>query len=166
MEKKNKKPHYFLKPGHLYIDSSTTSLLTVVGTSIAVTLYDSQKKYGGMAHFLLPKRPKSEQSSSIYGNIAVPYLIQCMLGFDSSVQSLEAHIIGGGKDRTIDQKDISKHNISIARKIIKNKNIKIAGEDIGGTKGRKIVFNNKSGELIIYKLNKGKTRKSDWYPYE
>jgi len=51
-----------------------------------------------------------------------------------------------------------------ARKILIREMISIASEDVGGEKGRKIVFNTDMSEIAVIKVEK--LRNKDWYPYE
>jgi chemotaxis protein CheD len=52
----------------------------------------------------------------------------------------------------------------IARKILAKERINITSEDVGGEKGRKIVFNTHTNEMAVIKVDKLRT--VDWYPYE
>ena len=52
----------------------------------------------------------------------------------------------------------------IARKILAKHRIRIISEDVGGERGRKIVFQTNTNKIAVLKVDK--LRKSDWYPYE
>ena len=52
----------------------------------------------------------------------------------------------------------------ISRKILAKQGIPVVSEDVGGRKGRKIVFNTQTNEIAVLKV--GHLRKADWYPYE
>ena len=45
-----------------------------------------------------------------------------------------------------------------------HKKIAIVSEDVGGRKGRKVVFNTNTNEIGVLKVEK--LRVMDWYPYE
>jgi chemotaxis protein CheD len=51
-----------------------------------------------------------------------------------------------------------------ATKVLTNKQVRIISEDVGGRRGRKIVFNTTTNEIGVFKVDK--LRKGDWYPYE
>jgi chemotaxis protein CheD len=76
---------------------------------------------------------------------------------------MEAQIFGGAYHVNPSHKDIGADNFKAARQILKNKQVKIVSEDVGGELGRKIVFNTHTGEIVILKV--GRLRHSDWYPY-
>jgi len=154
---------YFLKPGFIYLPERPTTISTVLGSSVAVSLYDRSLKTGGMNHFLFPYVGGQDKTTSMYGNIAVLTLIRMMTGNGSKISNLEAQIFGGAFNTEYSKRDIGKDNFKSARYILSDKNIKIVSEDVGGELGRKIVFNTSSYEIGILKV--GRLRESDWYPY-
>ena len=77
---------------------------------------------------------------------------------------LETQIFGGAYNPAISPKDIGHENITIARKILAREGLRVVSEDVGGEKGRKIVFNCPANEIAVLKVDK--LRKGDWYPYQ
>ena len=61
-------------------------------------------------------------------------------------------------------KDIGRENIEIARKILSKRKISIISKDVGGEKGRKVVFNTDTNEIAVLKVDS--LRDDDWYPYQ
>jgi chemotaxis protein CheD len=154
---------YFLRPGFIYLPERPTTISTVLGSSVAVSLYDRSLKAGGMNHFLFPHVKGRDKTTSVYGNIAVLTLIRMMAGNGSKLSNLEAQIFGGAFNDQYSKRDIGRDNLRTARHILFNQRIKIVSEDVGGELGRKIVFNTSTYEIGILKV--GRLRESDWYPY-
>lgn len=154
---------YFLKPGYIYLPDRPTTISTVLGSSVAVSLYDKSLKIGGMNHFLFPYIEARKKTTAQYGNIAVLTLIRMMAANGSDISNLEAQLFGGAFNPEYSNKDIGKDNLKTARHILFGKKIKIVSEDIGGELGRKIVFNTGTYEIAILKVDR--LRESDWYPY-
>ncbi len=154
---------YFLRPGFIYLPERPTTISTVLGSSVAVSLYDRSLKAGGMNHFLFPHVKGRDKKTSVYGNIAVLTLIRMMAGNGSKLSNLEAQIFGGAFNDQYSKRDIGRDNLRTARHILFNQRIKIVSEDVGGELGRKIVFNTSTYEIGILKV--GRLRESDWYPY-
>jgi chemotaxis protein CheD len=154
---------YFLKPGYIYLPDRPTTISTVLGSSVAVSLYDRSLKTGGMNHFLFPYIEARKKTTAQYGNIAVLTLIRMMAANGSDISNLEAQLFGGAFNPEYSKKDIGKDNLKTARHILSGKKIKIVSEDIGGELGRKIVFNTGTYEIAILKVDR--LRESDWYPY-
>ncbi len=136
----------------------------VVGSSVAVCIYDRMQKIGGMNLFQHPLALEPRCATARYGNVAVSALINMMINRGSKVKHLESQILGGGYNTEESQQNIGQENIQIAKKIIEKKKVRIASEDVGGEKGRKIVFNIALNEVAVVKVDK--IRKEDWYPYE
>lgn len=155
---------YFLRPGYIYLPEKPTVISTVLGSSVSVSLYDKSRKAGGMNHFLFPVARPTEKTTAMYGNIAVLTLIRMMVENGSKMGNLEAQIFGGAFNATVSTRDIGLDNYRTAKNILIRKKIKIVSEDVGGEKGRKIVFNTLTCELLTLKVES--LRLSDWYPYE
>ena len=156
--------NYFLKPGFIYVSTKPTMISIVVGSCIVVCVFDRKQKIGGMNHFQLPVIRNTKHATARYGNVAVPALINLMIDEGSKNEHLEAQILGGSYNPEIGDKNIGQENIRIAKKILTKKGIHLASEDVGGEKGRKIIFNTNTNELAVVKVDK--VRHEDWYPYE
>jgi len=154
---------YFLKPGFIFLASFPTTISTVLGSSVSVCIYDRKQEIGGINHFLFPCITKKTAATANYGNVATMHLIRMLLRSKCKLKNLEAQILGGADNHEFSAKKIGWENIAMARKII-TKKIAIVSEDVGGNKGRKIVFNSKTGDVAVFKTDK--LRQSDWYPYE
>jgi len=155
--------NYFLKPGYILVPQVPTIISTVLGSCVAVCLYDGKRERGGMNHFQLPSTNKLKEATARYGNVATLALIGMMINDGAKVKNLEAQIFGGAHNAKTCPKNIGLENVRIARMILTRKHIRIASEDVGGEKGRKIVFNTASNEIAIVKVDK--VRKGDWYPF-
>lgn len=146
---------YFLNPGELIFSRNEIVIKTVLGSCVAVTLHDKENKFGGMVHYLLPEAPQNSESTK-YGNVAVQTLIRKFLASGSTVQNLEASIIGGAFI-IFDEKEIffiGDRNADIASQILKKTGIKIKSINTGGEHGKKVIFNTGRNQSIIQSLDK------------
>ncbi len=161
--------NYLLQPGYIYVPEKALSISTVIGSGVAVCIFNKKARIGGMNHFQLPFMSTNGKTTAIYGNIATITLIKMMLTFESGtrttkVKNLEAQIFGGAYNPDNSDKDVGKENIEIARKILNQNKIAIISEDTGGKKGRKVVFNISTNEAAVLKVDN--LRDADWYPYQ
>ncbi|MFH1154160.1 MAG: chemotaxis protein CheD [Pseudomonadota bacterium] len=156
--------NYFLKPGYIFVPEIPHIISTVVGSSVAVSLFDRKRRLGGMGLFHFPLIKEKNKATALYGNVATLTLIAMMVGQGSRHRDLEAQIFGGAFSREISETDIGGENIDIARWVLTKKNIAIISEDVGGEKGRKIIFNTSTNEIAVLKVDA--LRAVDWYPYE
>lgn len=155
---------YLLRPGYIYLPDRPTTISTVLGSSVALSLWDKSLKTGGMSHFLYPRTFSGDKTTALYGNVAVLALIRMMLQRGSKAGHLQAQLFGGAFNREYAARDVGAEGLQVARRILKDKKIRIVSEDIGGELGRKIVFNTATCEIVILKVER--LRQSDWYPYE
>lgn len=133
-------------------------LITTVGSCIAVCIYDSYRKIGGMAHVVLPKRREflKQDTPCKFADVAVPTLVSKIVAKGANKLSLKAKITGGANMfPTLNQKilNIGHDNIVAVKQSLKEANIPLIAEDVGGEKGRKIEFEISSCNLVVQRLS-------------
>ena len=141
----------FIHVGQIHVDESPAAISTVLGSCVAVCLYDEKLGIGGMNHYLLPFWNGNGLQSPKYGNISIPKLIEMMIAKGSTNRTLVAKVFGGasmsiGASETM---MIGEKNILVAREILKEYKIMITAEDIGGQNGRKIQFDLERGKVMM-----------------
>ena len=153
----NLQTHY-LYPSAIYISRKPFYITTILGSCIAVCLWDKKLKFGGMNHYMLPFWNGLGLASPKYGNIAIEKLIERMLYNGSKKENLIAKVFGGGEIIANQSElfNIGKRNIEISKIILAEKNIPIVGSSVGGILGRKIWFNTENSEVILKYIKKTK----------
>ena len=68
----------FLLPGEYCAVNEPTRIVTLLGSCVAVCLWDRWKKVAGMNHFMLPTEPQSDRANTRYGDAAIDALIKSM----------------------------------------------------------------------------------------
>lgn len=152
---------HYVEPGYIYFSRTNIILRTVVGSCVAVCMWDESQRYGGMNHFLLPGVTEREQATPRFGNVAVAALVRIMEDAGSRRENIVAQILGGGAPAGVVQPSLGKRNVIAAREALSRKQIRVISEDTGGSVGRKIVFDTGSGELAVLKVHR--IREGDWY---
>lgn len=149
------KTHY-LYPSAIFADPEPYLIDTILGSCVAVCLYDPVKKIGGINHYMLPLWNGNGLASPKYGNIAIDKLIEKLISFGSKSEDLQAKIFGGGEvvETTNNMFRIGERNIETAEKILREKGIKITGKSVGGKNGRKIRFNTHTGVVLMKNIEK------------
>ena len=155
---------YFLEPGYIFLPEKPTSISAVMGSSVSVCLYDRRRHVGGMNLFQLPLVRERHLATPRYGNVAILALIRMMLRAGSRMKDLEAQVLGGAHNPESGSEDMGRENVGIARRVLKKERVRVSSEDVGGERGRKIVFNTGTNELAVIKVDR--LRAGDWYPYE
>ena len=72
-------------------------MTTVLGSCIAVCMFDPANCVGGMNHFLLPGGQKNDSEGVVYGVHAMELLINALLKLGARKQTLKAKIFGGAR---------------------------------------------------------------------
>ncbi len=128
-------------------------LVTVVGSCVAVTLYDKENTIGGLAHIVLPGRRTSlraDDRRAFFADTGVPLLIEAMVEAGTSYESLVANVVGGASTFADDVEDtIGSRNAHVAITILENMGIPIQKTDIGGKTGCKIILSVDTGKLDV-----------------
>ncbi len=141
----------FIHVGQIHVDQTPHAISTVLGSCVAVCLYDSKLGIGGMNHYLLPFWNGNGLQTPKFGNISIPKMIEQMMAKGSTSQTLEAKIFGGAMMHlgASEAMMIGEKNILVAREILKEYRISIVAEDIGGQNGRKIQFDLERGKVLM-----------------
>lgn len=129
---------------------------TVLGSCVAVCIYDQKRQIGGMNHFMLPLWNGEGLESPRYGNIAIPRLIQNLLAQNCQIENLVAKIFGGGNvlGESVSLFKVGERNVILAEQLLADNNIPVVAASTGGDRGRRILFNTVSGEVLHQYINK------------
>ena len=157
------KHEYFLRPGYIFLSRGPTLVYTVLGSCVSVCLWDRKNNFGGINHFLYPIITEPRKATANYGNVSIPALVRMMLSEGSEKSSLEAQIFGGRDLYYVKEPGIGSQNVIVARKVLNQQGIRVASEDVGGNKGRKLIYDSGTNEIVVLKIDR--IRRDDWYPY-
>lgn len=140
---------HFLYPAALFASREPYQINTILGSCVAVCIWDKVLNYGGMCHYMLPYWNGEGLASPRYGNIAIEKLLEKMYSFGCEKKNLVAKTFGGGEvlDFKTPQFDIGKRNIKLASEILNEKRIPVVSSSLGGKYGRKIIFFTDSGSV-------------------
>jgi chemotaxis protein CheD len=122
-------------------------LTTVLGSCVAVCLFDPRRKVGGMNHFLLPKSCSGQDSNSVrYGANAMELLINGLLKKGAQRENLQAKVFGGA-NMTGAARNIGASNAKFARTFLDDESIVVISESLGGNSARRIKFWPTTGQV-------------------
>ena len=158
------KKDHFLYPGAIYAQKGECVVTTILGSCVAVCLWDPVLKIGGINHYMLALWNGEGLPSPKYGNIAITKLIEKMLNIGSRRKNLKAKVFGGAQvlQSTIGLLNVSQRNITLAKKMLQEERIPIITSDLGGSLGRKIIFNTESGKVLLKKIKKTLQKNRNW----
>lgn len=147
-------------PGEHYVGTSGVVIKTLLGSCVAVCLYDPIAKVIGMNHFLLAadnlKRADILDSrAGHYGMHAMESVINSMSKLGANKNRIQSKVFGGGNvvKQLIrddgDFKTVGDQNIAFAFEFLKRERIPIQKHDVGGKCGRIIYFD--SNDFSVYR---------------
>lgn len=146
---------FYLHPGHLFVSVESYAVTTILGSCVSVCLWDPVTRIAGINHFLLPRAGEGVPASPRFGDCAVRQLIADVLALGAVPQRLQAKLFGGAcvldAFRSRDN-HLGAKNIAVARGELESANIPVFCEDVGGHKGRKLIFHTDSGAAWVKEL--------------
>jgi chemotaxis protein CheD len=148
----------FVKMTEICVVDDASTLKTIVGSCIALCLWDGQSRIGGMAHIMMPRRNgDADAPAGKYADTAVQALVAEMVKRGASTGRLTATCAGGASmfaARTREKQTVGDRNFEAVLDCLNRHRIPIRTRDIGGTAGRRIVFDCSSGMICISTLMK------------
>jgi len=142
----------YLQPGQVFASPEPTEATTVLGSCVAVCLWDRRLRIGGANHFLLPYLADGATASPRYGNVAIERLIRDLERLGSRTEDLASKVFGGASvlEAFRDERaHLGTKNVELARRILDAHAIPIVAEDVMGVRGRKLVFHTDSGIALV-----------------
>ncbi len=141
-------PSYLLYPADIFVDKSPHIVGTVLGSCVAVCLYDPLLKFGVINHYVLPQWNGSDIATMKYGNLSIIRILGELLYHGSKYENIVAKVFGGAEGLTGMPTNfhIGRRNVLIAKEILNEFRIPILVSDVGGNQGKKVTFNTYTGE--------------------
>ncbi len=145
---------HYLQPGQLLACLEPTSVTTILGSCVSVCLWDRRQGIGAINHYVLPSGYLDREQSLRCGPVAIARLIEDMRALGCTLGDLQAKLFGGAWVLAAPRREdhIGALNVQVARDELRRAGIPIAAEDVGGSRGRKIVFHTESGIALVKKL--------------
>ncbi len=147
-------------PGEYYVSRSDEAISTVLGSCVSACVRDPARGLGGMNHFMLPEDaavgPNDWLDPAVglatrYGSYAMESLINDLLKLGAARERLEIKLFGGGRILAA-MTDVGGRNVDFIRSYMTLEGYRVAAEDLGGTRPRKVVYFPASGRARLRKL--------------
>jgi len=144
----------YLQPGQIHVANKPTTITTILASCVAVCLFDAGRRIGGMNHFLLPHALTTDGAPTRFGSSATQLLIDQVLAMGARMRDLEAKVFGGAtviaalaanRDRIL----LGDSNARCAFDLLAQAGIPIIASDVGGRRGRKIIFRTDDGAALM-----------------
>ncbi|MBI4978535.1 MAG: chemotaxis protein CheD [Spirochaetes bacterium] len=151
--------------GEHYVTAEDRIISTLLGSCVAVCLYDPVTHVAGMNHFLLANRryakdvPMVLSEAGRYGVNAMELLINAMMNRGADRRRLKAKAFGGGAvfdsaNRNDAFMCVGEVNSRFILEFLKNENIELLAADLGGSEGRVIHMHARDFSVYMRKIKR------------
>jgi chemotaxis protein CheD len=148
-------PAVYLYPGQMFISAKPAMVTTILGSCVAVCLWDPAVAAAGIIHYLLPSNKVRSNADLRYGNTAIDRLIEEMVQRGAWKERMQAKTFGGATmllaGRTSGT-SIGDRNIAAAREHLSQHGIAIVADQTGGYLGRKLLFHTGNGCAYVKEI--------------
>jgi len=142
--------------GEFHASNIPTIIDTILGSCVAVCLFDQKAKIGGMNHILLPGKAdmKRYDAPARYGVNAMELLINEIMKAGGDRKKFVAKIFGGANLLKLASSKINvgEKNINFVLEFLEKENIKLLSKDVGGFLSRKIFFHTDTGDVYLKRI--------------
>lgn len=139
--------------GDYYASRDGRIIYTLLGSCVAVCLWDPVARIGGMNHILMPGKADLKQFdvSARYGINAMELLINRIMNLGGSRKRLVAKIFGGARTLVTipETHSMGPRNAEFVMEFLKSESIPIRGKDVGGQRSRRIFFHTDTGDVFL-----------------
>jgi chemotaxis protein CheD len=148
------KPVMIIYPGEHYATNEDFYIATVVGTCLAVCIFDVKVKVGGMVNFVVPgtagTRGLLNEDIFRIGILNMEYLMGDLVKLGCDRHYMKAKIFGAGyiENSVVNTVSLTESNIKFVRDYFDFEKIEIEKSDLGGHLRRKIYFSPLSGAVF------------------
>lgn len=131
---------------------------TLLGSCVAVCLFDTGAKLGGMNHFMLPQMQRgshSDEDMLLAGDACMEALLNAMLAKGAARHRIKAKAFGGGnviECNLPSALSIGKRNADFAQEWLAREGIPLLASDFLGPWSRKILFVPQNGDAYCKRM--------------
>ncbi|MBI5895736.1 MAG: chemotaxis protein CheD [Desulfobacterales bacterium] len=159
------KPRIYLKPGELCVSNQPVVVTTVLGSCVSATFFHAASGLAAICHALQPRCPHSEKCSSAclvryrYAICAISTMTRQMIAQGVKPKQIEVKLFGGaamigGQRPETAAPSMGQQNVTAAMETISDCGLILKVMDVGGTFGRKIIFDTATGEVLMKRLRR------------
>ena len=159
----NMLPFLFLKPGEILVSHEPMIVTTLLGSCVAVTMFSPKLRMGGICHALLPTcrsdlaRIHGHSEAGKYVDWAIRLMLEGFLACGLHKHEIEVKLFGGSDMFDTSESrsaSVGRQNMEKALTMLEDESVRLITQDLGGPRGRKIIFHTHTGEVFLKRLRK------------
>jgi chemotaxis receptor (MCP) glutamine deamidase CheD len=129
-------------------------LQTLLGSCVAVCLWDPVARIGGMNHILLPGTGDGGDCSSRYGVHAMELLINAIMNKGGDRRKLVAKAFGAGNVvASLQSPTIGELNAAFVRGFLATEGIPLVAQRLGGLRPVQVNFRTDTGKITVHTVD-------------
>jgi chemotaxis receptor (MCP) glutamine deamidase CheD len=145
-----------LHVGGVHASHEPTVIKTLLGSCVAVCLWDADAGVGGMNHFLLPEGRAHGpfDDATRFGVHAMDRLMGEMLKLGAHPRRIVAKVFGAASvlDLPGQAGSVPQQNIEFVRSFLARESLRVVATSVGGTLPRQVRFYTDSGKAMVRRL--------------
>lgn len=136
--------------GQIAAGAAPQRMKVILGSCIGLVLYHPARQAGIMAHIVLPESAGRDSTPGKFADTAVPQMLSVLRERGLPTGGLMAKLAGGANMfNGSGPLQIGNANAVAVAAALKKAGIRVAGQDLGGTRGRRVEFDCASGEMTV-----------------
>lgn len=148
----------YLKPGEVLVTRTPVLVSTVLGSCVAVTMFSPSRGCGAICHAMLPENAGRE-SDCRYVDTALRYIYEKLLEYGVG-NDLVVKLFGGAQVLNSSgvappKQTVGDQNVAMAVAMLASMGLAVTVCDTGGTRGRKLYFCTRSGNVFVRRMRSG-----------
>lgn len=142
-----------IQAGGVHASAEGITIRTLLGSCVAVCLYDAKVRIGGMNHFLLPADTGGgDRAPASFGVHSMELLINGLMKLGADRRRLVAKVFGGGSVIGGLTTSIGERNVAFAREFLRDEGIQIVAQKVGVTSALSVLFDTGTGTARVKEL--------------
>ncbi len=155
--------HLHLLAGQLYFGNTAERVHTLLGSCVAITLWNPTRRIGGMCHFLLPSRHRAPGTGrdGRFGNESLEMLVEALLKAGTRPQDYQVNLYGGADtlpDMNGHKFNVGERNIEQGWTLIDHYGFVLQDVDVGDHVPRNVSMTFHDGQVQMRRGKSMKTR--------
>lgn len=140
--------------GGLHASSKGEVIRTLLGSCVAVCLYDPVARIGGMNHFMLPDGESSDKNPAAFGVHAIELLVNAMMKLGGDRRRFVAKVFGAselpGRNASV---GVATRNAAFSIEFLESDGIKVVAQKLGGARPLSVRFDTESGRALVREVD-------------
>ena len=139
---------------------------TVLGSCVSVTFFVPARRISGIFHALLPKSEEYrvrtlEATPYKFVDTAITAIVHRLLRRGAALTEIECKVFGGASALFAEEMSVGRRNVETAFAVLDSLGLRVSASNVGGERGRKIVFASGTGEIFVRLLKSNDKKPSN-----